>query len=1349
MSVNVIAELHPIKRTRVKITTGSKPISEIIKNLNTGFPISQARVCRNGEIVKDFSIAAKDGDNLSIKFVPYGGPSEVGVGMKIGGWALAIAGGILIATGYGAGIGAALIGAGVGMLSGGTALLNINIPKAGDTEKPENDPSIRGGKNQARPLGRIPVLFGRHRLYPDLAANPYTSIIGNQQYFTQLFCGGYKDCVIDLNSFKLGENKLTDLADTEYIATILAGTNPYIWLEILQNGETSSLYPHCVHEDAVNAPLQNKIDGADGKKISGELVRSTPDKTDTINVDIFFYNGLGKYNDKNELKSTDVEVRASYKPFGADDSAYTLLGYFNNGSNTIAGAELKTKRYQITKSGLTPGQYTVKVERITADSTDSKIVDQVYVGSIRSIKSKDKNGNVIRPIRAERQKNLTIIALRVLATGQMNGIIDSFNYIATSKLPVYSGGGSGALYWLLSAETSNPASALLYALQSRAAQESVKNDDIDWPSLERFYEWCEQKDENGVCKYTCNAYLSEAVTIAELLRMIGSTARADILRIDSKISVVQDIERYAPMQLFTPKNTKNYSVAMFSADIPDEIALRFINEGSGYAQNEVSVYNTPDGNPPAGKPTETIQKVDLWGITNSAQVRRIGMYDFACLKNRPFVHTIEVDIEYLMCNKGDWIQYAGDIALTGSVHGRITEMLWSQSTGRYVGIRVDEPVETEPGKNYSVRVRLKDGTVFLKDVAIVNAPDEIYFTEPFSADYAPSRGDVYAFGIRGKEVLDLIITDIQPQADLSATLTCAEYSPEIFGVDRPDFRLPEFENKITPVSGAVDSGVVTTARWRLFITYHDSKWEPQRPQGDGQSNGWHYAHTSQALWQSSKSAESIDSGEWGQPVRIKGERGNTDVMPIYLSLSPQTVIIDCDTGGNILTDLLPFTSHADLYKWNYKIPIVEGITHYPGINEDLFDPMLGDFLPVEDQIFFSLDNAPHGVTISQAGVITIAEDAALEDEHSVTVKAEYQGETYTSILFIQVKKRIGDDLYLGTVDTIPAGPYVFILKGKDMGRVRALQGHYVLAIAEGTGAEFTWKAGWVYQWTGLTWEGRDPERYPYLYISCFKDGLDVPELKQDIGWFGGVMAGLLCAQKGFIEKLESLVIKLNAGGVLYGGDKYLENGNENPQSPAGAKGFWLGANGEAKLENATVSGNIIAKSGTFRGNVYANDGEFTGVIHAKSGDFSGNIIAGSIVASDINISGHITAGKNRLVRRNNMPYRFSADSTVGLELVVKDLVIAATGSITVRVRFSSVQGGAGYKIIRDGTQVASSTNIAVNTDIDHVVQLPNNINRIDLVLMVPSVSTGSTGNIINTKFELRSDQDPKFLQLLG
>lgn len=67
---------------------------------------------------------------------------------------------------------------------------------------------------------------------------------------------------------------------------------------------------------------------------------------------------------------------------------------------------------------------------------------------------------------------------------------------------------------------------------------------------------------------------------------------------------------------------------------------------------------------------------------------------------------------------------------------------------------------------------------------------------------------------------------------------------------------------------------------RVYITYHDSEEEPAIPIGDGSSRGWHTNATASVVWISQKVAESADSGEWGDPIRIKGETGkDANLLP--------------------------------------------------------------------------------------------------------------------------------------------------------------------------------------------------------------------------------------------------------------------------------------------------------------------------------------------------------------------------------------------------------------------------------------------------------------------------------------
>lgn len=58
----------------------------------------------------------------------------------------------------------------------------------------------------------------------------------------------------------------------------------------------------------------------------------------------------------------------------------------------------------------------------------------------------------------------------------------------------------------------------------------------------------------------------------------------------------------------------------------------------------------------------------------------------------------------------------------------------------------------------------------------------------------------------------------------------------------------------------------------LWTTYNDNDAIPDRPTGDGTTNGWHRNYTAPAIWMSTKSSIEVDDPnvEWGDPNRFRG-----------------------------------------------------------------------------------------------------------------------------------------------------------------------------------------------------------------------------------------------------------------------------------------------------------------------------------------------------------------------------------------------------------------------------------------------------------------------------------------------
>jgi hypothetical protein len=788
--VTVTAQIHPFsnERTTAEYPPG-KSLRELLFALDPGIDPDYCRVQADGAIITDFDYVPPDGSVVLIKVVPgKGGRDKIILG------AVMAAVGVIVAVaslGTLAPFGAILIGTGVSMMLGGAYMLLYEPPDIPDIKNnaPQARPGIQGAKNQARPYGYVPVLFGRSLITPDLAADYFISIENNKEYLTQLFCCGYNAMRIDRDSFKLGETKLIELSATKDINSIIAGTDPVVRLELINDGTPSGLYPQLVKQVKVSRQLKQTLD--DGS--SGAVIVTTPADTVRIDLNFAFNNGLFGLNDEGDVVQIGVYISVWIKPADADDTAYALFGYIS-GSHAVTGSSKKAL-YRSFSGTVAPGVYTVKVQHDGTAGGASHRYDAVYLLSLNAF----RNGP---PVSDDTARTLQLIALKVKATDRISGVIDNFNFIADAFVPAWKGSdfGSGPGAWT-PALTKNPAAAFLYALRGPVNRRPVEDAHVDWQTLEAWYTWCETH------RYYCSAVLSNKTILSELLKQICYSGRAEPVRRDGLFSVIQDIERPFPVQLFTPKNTVDYFQTLGFPDIPQAMEMQFVDESSGYQQDVRKVFNTPSGEQENMDPADS-QTVPLWGVTSARQAFLLGRYQYACLTNRPRVHTISVDFEYLMSGKGDRIKYSGDTAMSGIAWGRIKELI---TTGNAVtALVVDELILMEAEKTYSIRIRTAQNKQ--AEYAAVTDPgysNRLLLDDPIPPSFETSEGDLYAFGETGTVSLDLLIVDIDPVGMDQARLKCVDYAPEIFGVDDPGYVVPPWDPHVS-VGGAVDSGFPQT-----------------------------------------------------------------------------------------------------------------------------------------------------------------------------------------------------------------------------------------------------------------------------------------------------------------------------------------------------------------------------------------------------------------------------------------------------------------------------------------------------------------------------------------------------------
>jgi hypothetical protein len=375
------------------------------------------------------------------------------------------------------------------------------------------------------------------------------------------------------------------------------------------------------------------------------------------------------------------------------------------------------------------------------------------------------------------------MGVQVQATNQLNGTINELNAVCELEARDYDGSGSGPSAWSVR-KTRNPAAMFLYILQdSKINKKPVPDSRIDWAALEDWYEFCETKG------FECNVQVTGNVTVEKLLSQICSTSRASWAIIDNQYTVDVDKPKNTIVQYFTPRNSRGFVGNKSFADKPVNLRMKFIDAGPGYVESERIVnYDVSTGN--VGYDSELsglTQDVNLFGVTSGEQAAKIGAYQLATIYLRPEVYTFSVDIEYLICTRGDRVQINHQVPLFGLANGRINSV--TDNGTDTTGFVSDGQIKYEDGKSYGITIRKQDGTSITKEVVNPASGNIVYshdveFSSVLSGTGDLNKGDLFLFGELGSETRDLLVSEIEPGENFGeATLKCVDYSPGVFNAD--------------------------------------------------------------------------------------------------------------------------------------------------------------------------------------------------------------------------------------------------------------------------------------------------------------------------------------------------------------------------------------------------------------------------------------------------------------------------------------------------------------------------------------------------------------------------------------
>lgn len=719
----------------------------------------------DGDIVvyEAWDLVPPPGAMVAVTVVPEGGQDALRIVLSIAVVAIAtyatagLATGPLAGTMFAGAVGQAVIGATItaaGLLAV-NALVPPAQPEADDTEAVASY-GIAGTRNALRPWQPVPLILGRVRYTPPLAAQQVVEPRGDAQVLSALFCWGYGP--LQLDDLAIGETSLGAYQEVEVES--VPGTPGEV--------PTLSIYPQSIGVETVAVQLTDN---------GGWAVRTTAPMTDKAVVEIQFPRGLIGYGKKTGDK-LDQEVTIGVRFRAVGDTDWTDAGDLETRGTTTS--VVRAVRW-ITFG--TRGQYEVGVRRETPDAEDDRHISESWWVTLRSV----TNANPVN------LPGVALTALRIRASEQLSGGIDELRATVTSICPDW----DADLGEWIERPTNNPASLFRWVLQHPSRRRPTPDSLLDLPGLQAWHAACV---EYGL---TCNLVLDRRAGLDEALRTIAACGRGIVRRPDGRWSVVMDAPRPYPVQLFTPRNSWGFRARRSFAPVPDAIRFRFVDETQGWVQDERLVYR--DGVAP--EDATEILDLEQPGVTHPDQAWLHARYRLAEIIHRPETWELSADFEHLVCERGDRIQVQHDVILSGVGAGRVRELV-TDGAGDVTAIRIDETLALEADL-YILRGRRSDlSTVELRLGDLNLVTDTLPLETPTAVAGCPAVGDLVAV-YRGDTLLeDALVLGIRPGAELSAQLTLVPYREAVY--DAPWAEIPAWEPRITPAFGTAP--IITAIR---------------------------------------------------------------------------------------------------------------------------------------------------------------------------------------------------------------------------------------------------------------------------------------------------------------------------------------------------------------------------------------------------------------------------------------------------------------------------------------------------------------------------------------------------------
>ena len=603
------------------------------------------------------------GDIVTLRRVPRGGDSDpLNLALTLAVVAAAAIIGGPIGVGVLGKVGASIAAAGV--LVGGSLIVNaIAPPRQPDAPDPdgrgETLHSLAAGANRARPYAALPLVLGRHLVYPDLAAREYVEFAAAddriEQYLHQIFNFGLGRLAI--SDLRLGATPLDDYAGVRR--------------EWAREGRRIAL-------------VAGNVDTVEGAALDTTdwIARTAAAGTARIAIDIA--GQLVNFDKRGRAqRSDDVEIEIEHWPEGSPAAKGTRRA-------TLSWDERTPYRRTIAvdlDNAVAGTAHHVRLRRLAEPRDHERVLDQLAWTVMRAY----------QPDPAD-YAGQTRLALRIRASGQLSGRLDRLSAIVQQRVPVWDGAR-----WTAPRATSNPAWIYRwYARGVRAGGRLVAGPGlaparIDDAAIKAWGAWC---DDQGL---ECNHVIDRRTTHAEVLELIAQCGRASPSWGAGKLGAVWDEGGRPVTALITPENivAGSLEVDWAAARGAEEIVCRYTEPDLDWQQN--TVRRTLPGL--EGTPSFAAA-LTLPGVTSAVQAAvECNLQAARQVYHRRRV-SWEMGPEGLGIRRGDVVRITHGL-LDGGIAGRVVG-------GTARRLRLSRPVEI--GADDRMLLRLPDGR--LHDTAV-------------------------------------------------------------------------------------------------------------------------------------------------------------------------------------------------------------------------------------------------------------------------------------------------------------------------------------------------------------------------------------------------------------------------------------------------------------------------------------------------------------------------------------------------------------------------------------------------------------------------------------------------------